>query len=213
VLNESAPPGKELKYARRERERRFLLRSVPDLPAERTVRIVDRYVSNTRLRLRRATETAASSNGTDRIVHKLTQKVPGPDGEPGLITTMYLGAAEYAALSQLPAATLHKTRLSIPPLGVDVFEGPLRGLVLAEAEFDDDVSMRDFAMPTGAIAEVTGDQRLSGGRLATMTTVELLAVLRQYDALTESHRAAHPGTDGELSREPDPPHAREPRCR
>ena len=149
------------------------------------MRIRDRYVPNTRLRLRQAIETAAGNGGPDRIVYKLTQKVPGPDGEPGLITTMYLDAAEYAALSRLPAATLHKARLSIPPLGVDVFEGPLRGLVLAEAEFDDDVSMSDFAAPPGAIAEVTGDQRLSGGRLAMTTASQLAAVLREYDVLDE----------------------------
>jgi hypothetical protein len=186
VVNESAPPGKERKYARRERERRFLLRSAPDLPAERTVHILDRYLPNTRLRLRQATQTAGSAGGTDRIVYKLTQKVPGPDGEPALITTMYLDAAEYAALSQLPAVRLRKTRLSIPPLGVDLFEGPLRGLVLAEAEFDDDVSMRDFVAPGGAIAEVTGDRRLSGGLLAMTTGPELAAVLREYDALSGS---------------------------
>jgi CYTH domain-containing protein len=189
VFNASAPPGKELKYARRERERRFLLRSGPDRPAERTVRIVDRYLASTRLRLRRAIETAGSGAGTERTVYKLTQKVPGPDGEPALITTMYLTRGEYRALSKVPAATLHKTRHSIPPLGVDVFEGPLRGLVLAEAEFDDDASMRDFAAPAGAVAEVTRDGRLSGGRLAVMKAAELVAVLREYDVLDESQEA------------------------
>jgi hypothetical protein len=185
VLNESAPPGKELKYARRERERRFLLGSLPDGPTTRTVRIADRYLTGTRLRLRRATDTSADGGGSDRTVYKLTQKVPRPQREPGLITTMYLSPAEYSVLSELPAAALHKTRLSIPPLGVDVFEGRLAGLLLAEAEFDDDVSMRAFRAPPGAIAEVTYDERLSGGRLVVTTWPDLAAVLREYDALAD----------------------------
>lgn len=193
VLNESAPPSKQLKYARRERERRFLLRSLPDRPAERTVLIEDRYLPSTRLRLRRATETTASGDRTERTMYKLTQKVPGPDGGPGLITTMYIDAAEYAALSQLPAAILRKTRLSIPPLGVDVFGDPLRALVMAEAEFGDDASMSEFVPPLSVVAEVTRDQRLSGGRLATMTATELAAVLREYDVPDKSQCASHSG--------------------
>ena len=186
TLNESAPAGKQLKYARRERERRFLLGSVPDGAATRAVRIADRYLTGTRLRLRRATEISTSGGRSDGTVHKLTQKVPGPEGKPGLITTIYLSPAEYSVLSELPAATLAKTRVSIPPLGVDVFEGRLAGLLLAEAEFDDDLAMRAFATPPDAIAEVTHDERLSGGRLAVTTASELAAVLREYDALAES---------------------------
>ena len=183
MVNEAAPLGKERKYARPERERRFLLSSRPDRPAKRIVQIADRYVTGTRLLLRQATETAASADATDLTVYKLTQKVPGADGGSGLVTTMYLNGAEYAALLRLPAAILHKTRFSIPPLGVDVFEGRLRGLILAEAEFDDDVSMAEFLTPAGAVAEVTHDQRLSGGRLATTTEHELAAVLGEYNTL------------------------------
>jgi hypothetical protein len=58
--------------------------------------------------------------------------------------------------------------------------------VLAEAEFDDAGSMSDFVAPRVAVAEVTGDQRLSGGRLAIMTASELATVLREYDAIDES---------------------------
>jgi hypothetical protein len=49
--------------------------------------------------------------------------VPGPDGGPGLITTMYIDAAEYAALSQLPAAILRKAG---PSGGTDRAGPPLR---------------------------------------------------------------------------------------
>jgi CYTH domain-containing protein len=97
-----------------------------------------------------------------------------------LITTLYLDAAEYAVLEQLPAATVHKTRLSVPPLGIDVFEDALAGLVLAEAEFDDDESLESFIPPREAVAEVTQDQRLTGGNLAATTKAEIEAVLADY---------------------------------
>jgi CYTH domain-containing protein len=180
VLNDSAPPGREAKYARPERERRFLLSAPPDGQVARAVRITDRYLTGTRLRLRRSVELAGDQDGAGHVVFKLTQKVPGPAGEPGLTTTLYLNAAEYGVLMQLPGVSLRKVRLSIPPLGVDVFEGALAGLVLAEAEFDDDVSLLAFTPPADAVAEVTRDQRLSGGSLAVTTAPELDAVLASY---------------------------------
>jgi hypothetical protein len=179
VLNDAAPPGKELEYARPERERRFLFTAPPDGPVIRTVRIVDRYLLGTRIRLRQATE-ASGDGDAQRTIHKLTQKVSASDGGLALITTMYLEATEYAALLQLPAATLRKTRLSIPPLGVDVFEGELFGLVLGEAEFEDDASMTAFPLPRDAVADVTRDRRLSGGRLVVTSAAELAAVLHTH---------------------------------
>jgi hypothetical protein len=176
-MNEAAPDGKELKYARRERERRLLLAERPDGRVVHTVRIEDRYFTGTRMRLRQA----RSMRGDDeRSVYKLTQKVPGPGGEPGLITTMYLTAAEHAALAGLPAATLRKTRLSMPPLGIDVFEGALAGLVLAEAEFTDDEAMARFAPPPFAVADVTTDQRFTGGQLAVCTRPQIASALADY---------------------------------
>jgi hypothetical protein len=180
VLNAAAPDGKELKYARPERERRFLFRALPEGRAIRVARIEDRYLLGTRIRLRKATERADVDGEVERILYKLTQKVPGPGGAPGLITTIYLDRAEYDLVARLPARSLRKTRLSIPPLGVDVFEDALSGLVLGEAEFADDESMTRFRPPAKAVAEVTDDPRLTGGQLVASTRSELVAVLAEY---------------------------------
>ena len=166
------------RYARVERERRFLL-AAPPAPAAVTVtrRIVDRYLDRTRLRLRRIEAPDGAI-----LERKLTQKLPG-DGSGavrGLITTIYLSDAEYAALAVVPAAVLTKTRLSIPPLGVDVFDAPWHGLVLAEAEFDTDAEALAFAPPAGAVAEVTDDRRFAGGSLARARRDELLGWLAGY---------------------------------
>ncbi|MFD0327121.1 hypothetical protein ACFQZC_00365 [Streptacidiphilus monticola] len=55
-----------------------------------------------------------------------------------------MSPTEYKLLASLPAAVLSKTRLSVPPLGVDVFGGPLQGLILAEAEFTTDEEAQSF---------------------------------------------------------------------
>ncbi|MGC2660909.1 MAG: hypothetical protein WA324_23390, partial [Bryobacteraceae bacterium] len=98
----------------------------------RVRRIRDRYIDGTRLRLRQ------QSDADDSTVVKLTQKIPsrGSGAQQGFLTTMYLNEGEFDALAKLPAKHLNKTRYSMPPFGIDVFEDVLEGLVLAEAEFD-----------------------------------------------------------------------------
>jgi hypothetical protein len=178
MVHPDAPPGKGTKYARRERERRFLLAKVPSGIPVRTGSILDRYIRDTRLRLRRSEEEEAAHS---RVTFKLTQKIPSDDGGPGLITTTYLSQEEFEVFSRLPADSLGKTRLSIPPLGVDVFAGALKGLILAEAEFDTDGDMARFSPPGICVAEVTRDQRFIGARLATMSRAELVETLRTFD--------------------------------
>ena len=118
----------------------------------------------TRLRLRQAIETNPKRGVVE---YKLTQKIPDPAGRPGLITTVYLSEAEYQVLTVLPARILRKVRHSIPPFGVDAFEGVLLGLYLAEAEFTTDQESAEFSPPVFAVAEVTGDRRFTGGYLVT----------------------------------------------
>jgi CYTH domain-containing protein len=166
------------KYARVERERRFLLASAP-LPAAVTAsrRITDRYLPGTRLRLRRAEDRSSGA-----CEFKLTQKVPAtrPGHIQGLITNTYLSPTEYELLAGLPAVTLSKTRMSVPPLGIDVFDPPLHGLILAEAEFTTDEAARTFLPPSESVAEVTNDTRFTGGTLVHAQRDDLLAWLAEY---------------------------------
>jgi CYTH domain-containing protein len=169
------------KYARVERERRFLVHALPsDRPAARTVEVVDRYLEGTRLRLRRMTGPA----GTEPMhVFKLAQKIPeeGRLGR-GLITNTYLSQREYDVLAAVGGSELRKTRYSIPPMGVDVFAPPLDGLILAEAEFETDGEMAEFEPPDYVGAEVTSDVRFTGGKLARATHRQLVALLAEYRA-------------------------------
>jgi CYTH domain-containing protein len=173
-----APEGKGTKYARIERERRFLLAAVPVEPAIRRAIIEDRYLRGTRLRLRRSTNV----DDPNDVIFKLTQKIPAANAAPGLITTVYLSRAEYDVLAGIAADPIRKVRSSIPPLGVDVFEGPLTGLVLAEAEFEDDAGRHAFEIPGDAVAEVTSDIRFTGRALARLTAADLAKLLGAFRA-------------------------------
>lgn len=194
----SAAPGVVPgKYARVERERRFLFAAPPGAGHGPVHRITDRYLLGTRMRLRRveplSARAAAPGAGNDRPglsapQLKLTQKIPADSPGPvqGLLTNTYLSAAEYEVFAVLPARVLRKSRHSVPPLGIDVFEPPLHGLVLAEAEFADDAEMHAFEVPRGAVAEVTCDPRFTGGSLAAAGRGELLAWLAEYGVTPET---------------------------
>jgi len=138
--------------------------------------VEDRYLRDTRLRLRRMTPL---DGGTARC--KLGQKVRTDPADPALVhhTTMYLSAEEHALLSRLPGAEVRKTRHVLAAggrrFGVDVFEGRHAGLVMVEVELAGDDG--DVAPPAFAGREVTGDERYSGGWLALATDEQLAALL------------------------------------
>lgn len=183
-------PLRDGAYARIERERRFVVIEPPPVTNEGTVRqITDRYLTGTRLRLRLIRR---QDSNTSQYV--LTQKVPSRrhGGVQGLITNTYLNDVEYDLLASLPAVVLAKTRFSFPPVGIDVFDGPLDGLVMAEAEFTSDAACDAFVPPSYCIAEVTDDDRFTGARLAHANRGELLAWLTELH-ITRSRpdEAAH----------------------
>lgn len=68
----------------------------------------------------------------------------------------------------------------MPPLAVDIFEPPLHGLILAEAEFSTDEAALSFQSPAVAVAEVTDDARFTGGSLALASRDDLQAWLADY---------------------------------
>jgi len=93
---------------------------------------------------------------------------------------MYLTAEEHRIFAQLPADRLGKTRHSIPPYGVDTFVGVLQGLTLAEVEFSTDAEMSDFKPAKSIVAEVTYDQRFTGGHLASARRGDMTSALAEY---------------------------------
>ena len=164
------------RYARVERERRYLLRELPPglKLSDPHTQITDNYVTGTRLRLRKVRDPR-----TNEWTLKLTQKhAPSPpDFSRTLITNIYLSPYEYEVLSVFEGNELRKNRYPYAHEGrvyaVDLFLGPLRGLILAETEFDDDAEMDAFPAPSFAHLDVTRDELFTGARLVELTAEEI----------------------------------------
>lgn len=165
------------KYARIERERRFLLEQFPShANVVRIRRITDRYIEGTALRLREQSEDGGPT------LFKLTHKVPAraSGAQQGFITSMYLTQDEFFVLAQLSSSKLSKTRYSVPPFGIDVFEDTLQGLVLAEAEFDSAAAADALTVPSFALREVSADNRFTGGQLVRASRQDIQTWLLEY---------------------------------
>ena len=167
------------KYAREENERRFLL---PEAPASAQVLLVrdieDWYIRDSTLRLRKVT------TGTD-TVYKFGQKVRRAADDPARLwlTNLYITEDEYRLLRELPGALVRKQRslavVGRHRVGIDRFAGDLNGLVLAESALDAP-DPGGLATALGAVADVTHENRFSGGALAQTSPTELAALLRVY---------------------------------
>ncbi|MFI1922348.1 MULTISPECIES: hypothetical protein [unclassified Streptomyces] len=83
----------------------------------------------------------------------------------------------------------------MPPLGVDVFEGSLNALVLAEAEFPDGGEALAFVPPAWCVAEVTDDVRCSGGILGSASRREPSARPADYGIRLSAGADSEPGHD------------------
>ena len=178
-----AAPGAG-RYARVERERRYLLREPPPglKLSDPHTQITDNYVTGTRLRLRKVRDPR-----TNEWTLKLTQKhTPSPpDFSRTLITNMYLSPYEYEVFSVFEGNELRKNRYPYEHGGrlysVDVFLGALRGLVLAETDFETDAEMDAFHAPTFALLDVSREGLFTGARLVELTAEE---IRRELERLT-----------------------------
>jgi CYTH domain-containing protein len=166
----------ESKYARVERERRYLLQDLPEglTRVDPHLQITDNYITGTRLRLRKVREPR-----TNKWTVKFTQKfAPNPDDlSRTIITNTYLNALEAETMSVFNSNEIRKNRYYFEFEGrkfhVDMFLGDLFGLVLAEAGFETDEELEQFEKPAFALAEVTNDPVFSGGRLCELTFAEV----------------------------------------
>jgi CYTH domain-containing protein len=172
--NENMPHEK---YARIERERRFLVAQFPsDVIVVRQRQIIDHYIDDTTLRLRK------QSYDDGLVTFKLTQKIAmrGSGAQQGFITSMHITEGEFHVLAQLPARKLTKTRFSVPPFGIDVFDGPLEGLILAEAEFDSTETAEALTVPSFVAVEVSADDRFTGGQLVRASREDIQSWASEY---------------------------------
>ena len=162
----------ESKYARVERERRFLLNDLPEglTRTDPHMQITDNYITGTRLRIRKVRDPR-----TNKWTVKFTQKfAPDPkDLSHTIITNTYLTALEADTLSVFEANEIRKNRYYLDfgerRFSVDMFLGDLLGLVLAETNFETDDEMKRLQTPSFALADVTNNEIFTGGRLCQLT--------------------------------------------
>src|SRR5919204_3202446 len=99
----------ESKYARVERERRYLLNDLPEgvSRADHHLQITDNYITGTRLRIRKVRDPR-----TNKWIVKFTQKfAPNPkDFSRTIITNIYLNAIEAEVLSLFEGNEIRKNR-------------------------------------------------------------------------------------------------------
>lgn len=172
----------ESKYARVERERRYLLDDLPEglTRASPHVQITDNYLTGTRLRLRKIREPI-----TNKWTVKLTQKFAPDAGDLSrtTITNIYLNALEVEALGISDANEIRKNRYPFEFEGrawsIDMFLGDLFGLVLAEVGFETDEDLDGFPKPPFALADVTNVELFTGGRLCELTFADIREEIRK----------------------------------
>ena len=179
----------ESKYARVVRERRYLLRDLPEglTRADHHLQITDNYLTGTRLRIRKVRDPK-----TNKWVVKFTQKfAPNThDFSRTIITNTYLSAIEAETLSMFDANEIRKNRYKFEFEGrtfsIDMFIGDLFGLVLAETGFESDEEMDNFPLPSFALADVTNNELFTGGRLSELTFAEVQSEIERSDLLKKS---------------------------
>ena len=177
----------ESKYARIERERRYLLQDLPEglTRASPHLQITDNYISGTRLRIRKVRDPQ-----TNKWTVKFTQKF-APDTQNFArteITNIYLNALEAETLGMFDANEIRKNRYPFDFEGrrfsVDMFLGDLFGLVLAEVSFDNDAELDGYPKPPFAIADVTNNELFTGGKLCGLTFANIREAISQESQMS-----------------------------
>src|SRR4026207_2312920 len=176
----------ESKYARVERERRYLLKDLPEglTRVDPHLQITDNYITGTRLRIRKVREPR-----TNKWTVKFTQKfAPDPnDLSRTIITNTYLNPLESEVLSVFDTNEIRKNRYYFEfdgrKFSIDMFLGDLFGLVLAEVSFETDEELDNFPKPPFALIDVTNDVLFSGGRLCELTFADVRAEIAERGLL------------------------------
>jgi CYTH domain-containing protein len=179
----------ESKYARVERESRYLLADLPEglTRADPHLQITDNYITGSRLRIRKVRDPQ-----TNKWTVKFTQKflTNPPDLSRTTITNTYLNALEAEVLSVFNTNEIRKNRYKFDFEGrrfaIDMFLGDLFGLVLAETDFETDEQQERFPKPPFAFADVTQDPFFTGGNLCELTFAEVKQHILERGLITSN---------------------------
>jgi len=143
-------------------ERKWLVHTPPDLPVHRGQEVSQGYI-------------ALAEDGTEvrlrRIGERYFQTVKSEGGLVRGEIEVELTAQQFEALwPATDGRRLEKTRYSVPWAGkqveIDVYDGPLAGLVVAEVEFTSADESARFTAPPWCGTDVTEDEAYKNAHLA-----------------------------------------------
>jgi len=164
-----------------ELELTYLAKSLPsDLTQLPSKKIIDLYVDNGTehfdLRIRK--------NGEK---FELTRKTPVEEGDASAQTeiTIPINEAEFESFLPVKSRKIEKTRYYFEHEGrtaeIDVFEEKLKGLVVIDFEFENEVEKNLFEMPAFCLADVTQETFIAGGVLAGKSYGDIEKELNKFE--------------------------------
>lgn len=160
-----------------ELERTFLVKTLPDLSSSEKVEMIDIYLpkdaEHPDLRIRKI---------GDRL--EMTKKSPLEDASKQKEHTIPLRQSEYDLLSALEGKSVEKIRYYFDYNGlraeIDVFQGPLKGLVLVDFEFETEDEKNNFHMPDFCLADVTQEEFIAGGMVCGKSYEDIQNKLKEF---------------------------------
>ena len=164
-----------------ELERTFLLKTIPaGLKDCKHKEVIDIYIPkdlpHPTIRIRK--------NG-DKF--EVTKKEPIKEGDVSkmLEQTIILRENEFNALMELDGRKVAKIRYYYDYKGrvceIDVFQGPLSGLITADFEFESEEEKDAFEMPDFCSAEITQEEFIAGGYICGKSYEDIEGNLNKFD--------------------------------
>lgn len=160
------------KIGRSELKRKFLIDGLPPplMPSSRHIQISDNYLAGTHLRLRKIREPY--ENTWTFIVQKRQFSASSV-----IVAEIYLDDREYGHFQQFEGREIRKNRyfheFDMAAFAIDVYLGPLKGLLIAQSEFDAPDKMDQFIPPPFCKVEITNDESYLGEQLVDRSFSEL----------------------------------------
>jgi CYTH domain-containing protein len=119
--------------------------------------------------------------------YEITKKKPINDDDVSSQTeqTIPLDQDEFEALAAVSSRKVEKDRYKVTIDGhvaeVDIFDGPLKGLIVIDFEFDSEEAKHNFRPPSCCLVEVTQERFIAGGQLAGKSYADIEADLTRYN--------------------------------
>ena len=164
-----------------ELERTYLAKYLPQgLMDCKSKEIIDIYIPKSSihptLRIRK--------NGSE---YEITKKEPvkGNDSSHQREQTIILTESEFMELAQLNGKRVSKIRYCYDhnsrTAEIDVFQGPLKGLVLVDFEFEEIGEKDYFEMPDFCLADVTQEKFIAGGMICGKSYEDIEDDLKRFN--------------------------------